>query len=181
MIVSVQCDWLTFGGPLSGRLSLSRIEIFRPTSRWGQQAPLHPYSSHSSSQEPRLPQGCYEIQWWVTPNLTRNVRVYFWFSLFLSLFFLDRPLGVSTPDSVKRKKFGVIHQATSSHSLWYDIKTLRWVVEPGTLFASYRTLFQKSHIVYSFFYQAPPHPVHSIRKLGTPSTLRSPRDRKSVV
>ena len=49
----------------------------------------------------------------------------------------------SAPASISRKEFSVIHQGASSHSLWYDIKTLRWVVEPGTLFASYRrTLFQ---------------------------------------
>jgi len=32
-----------------------------------------------------------------------------------------------------KKKYAIINQGASANSLWYDIKTLRWAVEPGEI------------------------------------------------
>ena len=124
--------------------------------------------------------GCYRVQMVSNSSLRASLpspQMYVFTSGFYCLIYSIHSVQ-SAPASISRKEFSVIHQGASSHSLWYDIKTLRWVVEPGTLFASYRRTL--SHIVYSFFHQAPPHPVDSIHKLGTPSTLRSQRSFKPL-
>jgi hypothetical protein len=90
----------------------------------------------------------------------------------------DRPVDAMSPASnnvragFRRKKYAIVNQGRSANSLWYDIKTLRWAVEPGKFMTLCIILSPQYPLkLSSFFPQVAPHSHRALHKLGTSRSL----------